>query len=402
MDNQIGRVAGLRDASIWVKLIAICLLTYLLAIGLYALMTFATTKSKLATYGVSEATATLAGTVVMVIALGLPAMAIVKLLFWKARAWDYAAILVLPTISWGIAQIPAKFDAMTGASLRYCSLRPDGTKFCLDRPGFDPLTQRPLQQENSQAAEEDFRRDRGLLPRPITAPLSSIVFFDPINGKPRVWFSKDEAGCFNLFDNPGIDPSSGDKLHAVNAAVVRAIKKCYQPTPAAAAKEPKDLGPATTTADSSKLPVSQQSIKLKKEWQGIYTPSEANDRVPIGNFEGGRYRLVGERYHEYRLQWILGDQKFYRMTYQGKYVDHGYSKTPYTPSGPNEAKIPFAGEPFGYGAVFVWVNQEKFYAAEGSCFSVPEGAELWLDVNLSTHAENRRGSGGHKLQVEKC
>lgn len=162
----------------------------------------------------------------------------------------------------------------------------------------------------------------------------------------------------------------------------------------------KDGSPAKTEERS---PATTPSIPLVSKWEGVYTPSASTDRMSIGKFHQGTYCLKGKEYHEYRMQLahVNGQGNLYKMTYQGKYIDYGYSKTSYIPSS-NEAAIPFPGAPYAYGAVFVWVGDQKVYVAEGQKFFVPQGAELWMDVNLSSRMEARRGSHGHQLTVEKC
>lgn len=224
-----------------VKALAVGLLIYVLGLAAYALTSYSTTKSKLLTYGLSDATANLIGLVVMFVALGLPALALFRIAFWRPRLLDYGAALLLPTLSWGIAQMPAKFDAVTGEALQYCAPRPDGTTFCLDRPGVDPLTQRKLVPIDSRTAEDQFRRDRDLLPRRVTTPVAQVAFFDALSGESRIWYSKNDGGCYDLFDNPGVNPQTGERLEPVSKTVVHAIRRC------ASASSPQRAEPSAST-----------------------------------------------------------------------------------------------------------------------------------------------------------
>jgi hypothetical protein len=137
--------------------------------------------------------------------------------------------MILPLISWGIAQFPANFD-QSGAALKYCSNRPDGSLFCLDHAGVDPLTQTKLIPMNADLASVEFRRDKGLIPKRITLPVADISFFDPLSGEPKVWVHENDQGCFDMFDNPGVDPQSGDTLSPVTKDVVHALKECTDRT----------------------------------------------------------------------------------------------------------------------------------------------------------------------------
>lgn len=237
------------------KVLAAGLLVYVVGLTIYALSSYASTRSKLLTYGLSDATATFLGVSAMLVALGLPAMAVVRIAMWKPRALDYVAALLLPALYWGIAQLPAKFDAVTGEALIYCAARPDGTRFCLDRPGVDPLTQRPLEKMSSQLAEEDFRRDKDLLPRRLTTPVADIAFFDSLTGKPRVWISKNDSGCYDLFNNPGVNPQTGDRLEPVTKAIVQVVKRCAQT--AALAVNPVSTKPSPQISESPRSNATQ-------------------------------------------------------------------------------------------------------------------------------------------------
>lgn len=161
----------------------------------------------------------------------------------------------------------------------------------------------------------------------------------------------------------------------------------------------KDGSPAKT---EERVPTTP-SIPLVSKWEGVYTPSETNQPVHIGNFKAGKYCLKGNRFGEYRMQLahVKGQGSLYKMNYRGEYVDHGFTTNPYVPT-PEEGRIPFPGFPYAYGAVIVLVNDQAVYAADGRKFTIPEGARLALDVNISTNMVDRKGSHGHQLTVEEC
>lgn len=269
------------------KVVATGLLIYLLAIGLYAVFSYASTRSKLLTYGLSEATANLLGLATMLVALGLPALAILRIAFWRPKVLDYAAAMCLPVLTWGIAQIPANFDAVTGESLKYCASRPDGTTFCLDRPGIDPITQRKLIAIDGGAAEEQFRRDKDLLPRKLTTPANEIAFFDPLSGNPRVWVSKNESGCYDLFNNPGVNPYDGEKLEPVTRAIVQTIRKCStkQAPPQQKLTSASTSGPPSVAPESSRPSVPLSSLTPRDQSSNDQRAKEATQHRAIEEAE---------------------------------------------------------------------------------------------------------------------
>jgi hypothetical protein len=69
-------------------------------------------------------------------------------------------------------------------------------------------------------------------PRRITANVSTIEFFDPISGRPRVWYYKASDGSYELFDARGFHPGSSEPLIPATKEVVadivkRSPKSCF-------------------------------------------------------------------------------------------------------------------------------------------------------------------------------
>lgn len=216
-----GRLSGLA-----LRVVGFSLLIYLVAIGIYGYYQYEGTRSRLLTYGISEATASLAASAVLLLALAIPAFSVVRIITARGRLTDYVLALSLPLITWFTSFIPANFDAKSGNVLRFCAERPDGSLFCLDHDGIDPLTQKKLMPITTDVAELEFRKRKGMAPKLISASVSSVEFFDPLTGHAKVYFAKNEAGCFDIFDNPGIHPHTGDRLLPATKELVKQLKTC--------------------------------------------------------------------------------------------------------------------------------------------------------------------------------
>ena len=201
-------------------------LAYVAIFGAYSLFMFGQTKSQLLTYGLNDSTATLLATGVMLLAIALPILAAFRILLLRGKAVDYAAILVLPLITWGIQQLPANFSAVTGEALRYCAERPGGELYCLDHPGVDPVTQKKLVAISPEIASVEYRRNRQMIPRRILTPLNEIRYFDELSGRPLVWVSPTSDGCFEAFDNDGIHPELGTPLVPASPTLVGNMRVC--------------------------------------------------------------------------------------------------------------------------------------------------------------------------------
>lgn len=301
-ENSADRtVAGLAKAgSGLLKLVGIVLLVYVVGIAIFGVFHYSTTRSKLLTYGLSDATGSLVAWAVMLVAFGLPAFAIFRIIMFRGKPYHYAAAMILPLISWGIAQIPANFDATTGEALKYCARRPGGELFCLDRPGIDPLTQQPLAQIDAKLAERQFREERGLLPKRIAHAVEAIQFFDPLSDQnkpePKVWVSRNDQGCYDLFDNPGVHPQTGDPLLPVTKDIVRTIMQCVK-----TAKVGKSGQPSTTNTYPPRA-----SDARSGSYSGVLRSTQGIRETSI--------TFINKTQHPVMIFWIdyAGKEQFYR------------------------------------------------------------------------------------------
>ena len=196
-----------------VSIVAISLAIYILLSTGFAIYQFGSTKAELVARGVGASTAALAAWMVLLINCALPIWALGRIVVGNGKAYDYAAAMVLPLISYGISLIPANFDATSGRVLTWCGpMRPDGTQHCVDRPGVDPLTGRDLLPMDSGKVEDRIRRKNNLVPELLQTPVAQTVFFDRISGEAKVWYSPRSDGCVDLFNNPGHHPQTGSAI----------------------------------------------------------------------------------------------------------------------------------------------------------------------------------------------
>jgi hypothetical protein len=250
----------------------------------------------------------------MLIALGLPTLAIFRILYSRGRPLDYAAAMVLPLISWGIAQFPANFD-QTGAALKYCSDRPDGSRFCLDHAGVDPITQSKLEPMSASDAETEYRRQKGLLPKRITLLFADIVFFDALTGHPKVWVHQNELGCFDLFDNPGVDPQSGEPLSPISKTVVQAIKRCVNSPPSkpnsnsvgglesTAVSQPRQVAAGPTTCKVFPI-LNMSEMTIETPYDGSCKDGLADGQGDFSYKVQGRIHIVKGEFHRGKLNGV--------------------------------------------------------------------------------------------------
>ena len=288
-----------RVAGRLAKTVGIAAFIYVGLLGAYSLVNFGITKSRLLSYGVNESTATLLSWAVMFFAIALPLAAASRIITLRAKPIDYAAVMVLPLIAWGIKQIPANFDAVTGEALKYCAERPDRTLFCLDRPGVDPLTQTTLEPISAETAIARYKRDRGVVPQRINLPFAEIRFFDPIEKKPVVWIFQTRDGCFEAFDNPGIHPVEGVPLAAVTSADINEMRACLERREAQRQKAISDKKADDERAKQEALLQKEAVTREKKkadqaEW-GSFDAALSSTPKPWNEHPSWRKDIAGKR-----------------------------------------------------------------------------------------------------------
>lgn len=187
-------------------------------------------KQALLSSGISVPVAALVAQTIMLGAASLSVFALVRILFWKPRKLDFVAVLLLPIFDVFVSFIPTNFDAVGGTPRQWCAVRPDGTRYCSDHEGFDPLIGTKLEPIDGLVAEDLYCiKNKCPDPQRLMANPRMIEFFRARgkHAEPKVWVSKDKSDCYDLFDRPGINPSTGQKLEPVLPGMIEGILACW-------------------------------------------------------------------------------------------------------------------------------------------------------------------------------
>ena len=113
----------------------------------------------------------------------------------------------------GIFFIAMYFASRDAYAYKWCADTPEGIR-AFDGPGTDPvygLSLKPCafdQIVKLRQAEKGFKGPQ----RIAINDARQFEFFDPITGKPRVWYNKHPDGRFDFFDQPGKYPGTGEDL----------------------------------------------------------------------------------------------------------------------------------------------------------------------------------------------
>jgi hypothetical protein len=81
----------------------------------------------------------------------------------------------------------------------------------------------------TQICQTYYAQKHNVLPRLLVGDPHTLTFFNP-DGSPRVWYNRDGAGTYRLFDAPGVDPNTGAKLLPVTPAVRDELVKVQEQT----------------------------------------------------------------------------------------------------------------------------------------------------------------------------
>ncbi len=110
------------------------------------------------------------------------------------------------------------FDPLNGQARAWFWLSSGGRYEFYDAPGYQPQTGDKLDIVTRDVLNR--WRDRQKTPTtPQRAPnkvtvTADTVFFDPVNGNPRLWFWHKDKGEYEFFDGPGFEPQNGQQLQS--------------------------------------------------------------------------------------------------------------------------------------------------------------------------------------------
>lgn len=112
------------------------------------------------------------------------------------------------------------FSPISGEALVWYTQSPPTGIELFDLMGFNPRTGEELKPVTRQIADDWTKdrlaqqQDRERRPAKPVNP-DTAVFFDPISGKPKVWYWRSSAGVWEFYDSKGFHARSGEELQVV-------------------------------------------------------------------------------------------------------------------------------------------------------------------------------------------
>jgi hypothetical protein len=146
------------------------------------------------------------------------------LIIGRRRVQSFVAVLVVfgsaPLLH---AFLDSNFNQATGEAQKWYIWLPGGEILPSDSAGFDPSTGIEKRRLTPQVADIIARQKKGLRPRQVLSDPRQLAFFDPVTGRPQIWYSVGPEGNYRLFDSEGFDPDNGALLLAVTDKVAPEI-----------------------------------------------------------------------------------------------------------------------------------------------------------------------------------
>lgn len=123
----------------------------------------------------------------------------------------------------------AYFGLTTGETLKWCSETLEGIRV-FDSPGVDPVYGVRLTPCSPDQIVSRRVAEVGLLPpAPIdVADPRGFAFFEGTSRRPRVWYTRTSDGQFELFDRPGVHPTTGRALQPIDEATVAELLRRHE------------------------------------------------------------------------------------------------------------------------------------------------------------------------------
>lgn len=129
----------------------------------------------------------------------------------------------------GVFFISMYFASLDALAYKWCADTPEGIR-TFDAPGIDPVygvELKPCMFEQIAALRQQKVGFHGAKQIEINDP-ERYEFFDPITGRPKVWFYRTSQGVYELYDKPGMHPRTGHNLIPVDSVAVQDIIRLYR------------------------------------------------------------------------------------------------------------------------------------------------------------------------------
>ena len=120
---------------------------------------------------------------------------------------------------------PTFYDLRTGEPIVWYHRDKDDSIELFDLMGFDPQTGDELLPITREIVDLwKAQKKSATTQAPQRVDPEKYAFFDPISGKPRVWYGRSETGEYEFYDNPGFHPRTGEQLKVITSEAIRAYK----------------------------------------------------------------------------------------------------------------------------------------------------------------------------------
>ena|ERR1700722_3670931 len=143
---------------------------------------------------------------------------------------------------------PVFFDPRSGEPIVWYYKDKENNIEIFDLMGFHPDTGEELLPVTKEVAEKWKKQaeEKGRHVPKLIADPDKYVFFDPLNGQARAWFSLGANSRYEFYDSPGFQPQTGEKLQLATREIINQWKDT-QKNPTTAVRAPSRVQIASDT-----------------------------------------------------------------------------------------------------------------------------------------------------------
>jgi hypothetical protein len=187
----------------------------------------------------------------------------------------------------GVYFLVIYWASLQALDFKYCAETPEGT-WTSDSTGKDPvygIELKPCTMEQKLA----LREGTGHLKPPSELTITdaeNFKWFDPVTGRPLVWYSALPNHGFHFFDSRGIDPHNGQELKPVTSEVVERIRQ-QQASEAMARRRAEESAAETKSREENERAAAVQRAQTQEQIEMLTQKAQAA-------FDAGDYKTAFE------------------------------------------------------------------------------------------------------------
>lgn len=150
-----------------------------------------------------------------------------RLVVWRFNGKQLAIAFICWVAAYGHAPLlhatlgsSACFNQRTGEPMKWYVQAPNGQIILFDSAGYDSLTRAEKKPVTPEVCAAYANQAANLKPQRLSGDISKFEFFDPVTGRPRIWYHRMADNTIELFSSGGFHPVTSAPLLPVTREIV--------------------------------------------------------------------------------------------------------------------------------------------------------------------------------------